>query len=173
MRNLALSVLFFSLPAFSATQKEVTHAYTTARVANVLRCVVIPGNNATFENSAYTELNSKESFLHIMDENNKEIGLSFEHPELTASGCNLKNLNKISDSSLSFFGFAQGAPVTLTREKEQSFINGFNECVAVFHETIETNISKAFQVDGENQDLQDLVLTSKISRLIKANDCNQ
>lgn len=172
MKTLALSIVFASLPAFSAPKKEIIQGQATVRVRNVLRCVIEPGRNATFENSAYTELNSKESRLRIRNEQGA-IELNLDHPNLTVSGCDLENLNKIIDASVMQFGFAQGAPAVVTRETEKSFINGFNQCVALTHETVEINITKAYQEFGENADLRDLVLTSKDSQLIQADDCSK
>ncbi len=160
MKYLSIFVLLVSFPAFSAAKKEVLKLTASVSV-HELRCVIALGNSSLpVEQRMKTQLGSQDgSELRIfgLDKNQAELS----HKIAVLKNCDITKLDQIVSDSLMSFGFLHDAELEVVKETSESRLNGFNQCVANYSETLKINL-------GEG-----IIVSSHKGELRKANDCQK
>lgn len=148
--------MIFALQAQAKESIQKIDGPSMLQVTGGLRCTLEAGqSNANHQMKTEYKSPSQESIKV-----GGQVGEAMELTHIAAyqEGCEIEKLDQIVQDSFSHFGF-KTVQLHLTKNLEESFINGFNECVARYKETLKINLGRGVE------------LTSEASELKKMNDC--
>src|SRR5262245_52777002 len=117
--TMSLATILFSASAFAAANVEVIELKGIVSVSQ-LKC----------ETTFLPEQTMTVLELPHFDPADGSEPLEVKHTKATMLGCDAAVLGKIVKDSQSHFGHILDAPMKITKETSESFVNGFKQCVA-------------------------------------------
>ncbi len=157
MKSLIVLSLLFSSAAMAEAHREVVSIEANTNIYN-LSCKINLGTpNTAVKDRTYTILSAQAAGkpLQIIGDTS---AIKLTHTLAQVQGCQIEKLDKIVNDGSMYYGFPL-TPITVIKETSESRLNGYNECIATFTETLKIDLGRG------------IVVESVASRWVKATDC--